>query len=107
MAYPCQIQHQSLPEDIDGISIIPTLLGNAAEQKHHQFLYREWDRGEPVGGERKRFRTPGSDRERRGVDRGESHRSQGPLETRAAPKLSGPRFRLQTDFSSPACQQFR
>ena len=49
MAYPCQIpcrfQHQSLPEDIDGKSIIPTLLGNAAEQKRHEYLYREWDRG--------------------------------------------------------------
>ena len=56
MAYPCQIpcqfQHQSLPEDIDGISIMSTLLGDVAEQKRHEYLYREWDRGGPVGSER-------------------------------------------------------
>ena len=34
-----------VPEDIDGVSIVPTLLGNAAEQKRHEYLYWEWDRG--------------------------------------------------------------
>jgi len=34
-----------VPEDIDGISLVPTLLGNVAEQRRHEYLYWEWDRG--------------------------------------------------------------
>ncbi|WP_209404375.1 arylsulfatase [Pseudozobellia sp. WGM2] len=30
------------PEDIDGISFLPTLLGNQSEQKNHQYLYWEF-----------------------------------------------------------------
>ena len=52
MAYPCRDLQQSLSKHIDGISIMSTLLGDVAEQKRHQFLYREWDRVGPVGGER-------------------------------------------------------
>lgn len=33
-----------VPEGIDGISIVPTLLGNSAEQQEHEYLYWEWDR---------------------------------------------------------------
>ena len=32
-----------VPEDVDGLSIAPTLLGNAAEQRRHDYLYWEWD----------------------------------------------------------------
>ena len=31
-----------LPEDVDGLSIVPTLMGRAEEQKKHEFLYWEW-----------------------------------------------------------------
>ena len=34
-----------LPEDIDGVSIVPTLLGKTGEQGSHEYLYWEWDRG--------------------------------------------------------------
>lgn len=32
-----------VPPDVDGLSIAPTLLGHADEQRHHDFLYWEWD----------------------------------------------------------------
>ncbi|MDT7829336.1 arylsulfatase [Pricia sp. S334] len=32
----------SVPDDTDGISLLPTLLGNDAEQKHHDYLYWEF-----------------------------------------------------------------
>ena len=36
-----------VPEDVDGLSIAPTLLGNADEQERHEFLYWEWDQRGP------------------------------------------------------------
>lgn len=32
-----------LPDDVDGLSIAPTLLGNSDRQGRHEFLYWEWD----------------------------------------------------------------
>ena len=32
-----------VPDDVDGLSIVPTLLGNAGEQERHEFIYWEWD----------------------------------------------------------------
>jgi arylsulfatase A-like enzyme len=37
-----EISGASAPEDIDGISFLPTLLGNEKEQKEHEFLYWEF-----------------------------------------------------------------
>jgi arylsulfatase A-like enzyme len=31
-----------VPSAIDGISVVPTLLGRAEEQKKHEYLYWEW-----------------------------------------------------------------
>ncbi len=33
-----------MPEAIDGLSIVPTLLGRPGEQKRHDFMYWEWSR---------------------------------------------------------------
>ena len=33
-----------VPRDIDGLSILPTLLGQADRQKRHEYLYWEWHR---------------------------------------------------------------
>ena len=32
-----------VPDDVDGLSIAPTLLGDSDEQARHEFLYWEWD----------------------------------------------------------------
>jgi len=32
-----------VPDDVDGLSIAPTLLGNSDGQRRHEFLYWEWD----------------------------------------------------------------
>jgi len=34
-----------VPSDVDGLSIVPTLLGDAEAQEKHDYLYWEWDRG--------------------------------------------------------------
>jgi len=34
-----------VPDDIDAVSIVPTLLGNATDEEQHEDLYRGWDRG--------------------------------------------------------------
>ena len=34
---------EHLPADIDGLSLVPTLLGRPEEQQRHKFLYWEWD----------------------------------------------------------------
>lgn len=36
------------PEDIDGISLLPTLLGRPRRQKEHEYLYWEYKRGQAV-----------------------------------------------------------
>ncbi len=36
------------PEDVDGISFLPTLLGQSAQQQQHEFLYWEFYRGLPA-----------------------------------------------------------
>jgi arylsulfatase A-like enzyme len=33
---------QYMPKDIDGLSIVPTLIGRPEKQKEHKFLYWEW-----------------------------------------------------------------
>ena len=33
-----------VPANVDGLSIVPTLTGNASRQKEHEFLYWEWTR---------------------------------------------------------------
>ncbi len=40
-----ELTGQPVPESTDGISFLPTLLGNSAEQKQHAFLYWEWPGG--------------------------------------------------------------
>ena len=32
-----------VPDDVDGLSIVPTLLGDADKQERHDYLYWEWD----------------------------------------------------------------
>lgn len=32
-----------VPDDVDGLSIVPTLLGDADSQQRHDYLYWEWD----------------------------------------------------------------
>ena len=32
-----------VPDDLDGLSIIPTLLGDPDRQERHDYLYWEWD----------------------------------------------------------------
>jgi|GEM_PF-22252 len=42
----CDITGTETPDHIDGISFLPTLLGNEAEQKQHEYLYWEfYERG--------------------------------------------------------------
>jgi len=36
------------PEDIDGISLLPILLGRPRQQKEHEYLYWEYKRGQAV-----------------------------------------------------------
>lgn len=38
----CDLTNQETPTNIDGISMLPTLLGNNAEQKQHDYLYWEF-----------------------------------------------------------------
>ncbi len=38
----CQLAGVTPPADIDGISLVPTLLGEPEKQKHHEFLYWEF-----------------------------------------------------------------
>ena len=38
----CQIAGADLPDDIDGISLVPTLLGKPTEQSQHEYLYWEF-----------------------------------------------------------------
>ena len=38
----CDIANVEKPEDIDGISYLPTLLGNEEQQKEHEYLYWEF-----------------------------------------------------------------
>ena len=43
----CELSGATTPNSIDGISIVPTLLGNSEEQGKHEFLYWEFS---PQGG---------------------------------------------------------
>lgn len=38
----CDIAEVAIPAKTDGISLLPTLLGNISQQKKHQYLYWEW-----------------------------------------------------------------
>ncbi|PWJ37977.1 arylsulfatase A-like enzyme [Sediminitomix flava] len=38
----CEITSQDVPSDVDGISFLPTLLGNSESQKKHNYLYWEF-----------------------------------------------------------------
>ena len=38
-----EVAQATVPENVDGLSILPTLLGNAAAQKIHDYLYWEID----------------------------------------------------------------
>ena len=38
----CEIAHATPPDSIDGISMLPTLLGNVGAQQMHDYLYWEW-----------------------------------------------------------------
>lgn len=38
----CELTKQPLPENIDGLSLLPTLLGKSHEQKKHRYLYWEF-----------------------------------------------------------------
>jgi len=38
----CELGGAKLPEDVDGISFLPTLLGESGRQKEHEFLYWEF-----------------------------------------------------------------
>ncbi|WP_117883715.1 arylsulfatase [Aureibaculum luteum] len=42
MATLSEITNQSKPESTDGISFLPTLLGEKSKQKHHEFLFWEF-----------------------------------------------------------------
>jgi len=42
MATLTDLTGQSTPESTDGISFLPTLLGNEENQKHHEFLFWEY-----------------------------------------------------------------
>ena len=44
----CELANQSVPKDIDGVSFLPTLLGNDEAQKQHEFLYWELKRQQSV-----------------------------------------------------------
>lgn len=49
----CELAGASVPDDIDGISYVPTLLGKAAEQNPHEYLYWEF----PARGGKQAVRT--------------------------------------------------
>lgn len=38
----CELLKLPIPKDVDGISILPTLLGKSAQQKKHDYLYFEY-----------------------------------------------------------------
>ncbi|GAF05111.1 arylsulfatase [Saccharicrinis fermentans] len=38
----CELVGISIPDHVDGMSLLPTLLGNDAQQKQHKYLYWEW-----------------------------------------------------------------
>jgi arylsulfatase len=38
----CDVVKTETPNDIDGLSLMPTLLGQTAEQKKHEYLYWEF-----------------------------------------------------------------
>ena len=38
----CELTGASTPDGLDGISIVPTLLGKASDQKQHDYLYWEF-----------------------------------------------------------------
>ncbi|MDG2358112.1 MAG: arylsulfatase, partial [Planctomycetaceae bacterium] len=38
----CELAKASTPDDIDGISYVPTLLGKTSDQKTHEYLYWEF-----------------------------------------------------------------
>ena len=38
----CELAGAELPTDIDGISYLPTLLGNKDQQRQHEYLYWEY-----------------------------------------------------------------
>lgn len=40
-----ELTHQPIPDEIDGISFLPTLLGQADRQKTHDYLYWEFHEG--------------------------------------------------------------
>ena len=41
----CELAGVEPPADIDGISLVPTLLGQPEKQRHHEFLYWEFHEG--------------------------------------------------------------
>ncbi|HWB96133.1 MAG TPA: arylsulfatase [Bryobacteraceae bacterium] len=38
----CELLHATPPSDLDGVSFLPTLLGNAGAQKQHEYFYWEF-----------------------------------------------------------------
>lgn len=38
----CDIADVNIPENVDGVSLLPTLLGEPNKQKQHKYLYWEW-----------------------------------------------------------------
>ncbi len=40
----CELGDAEIPDDIDGISFAPTLLGQKAKQKKHEYLFWRWSR---------------------------------------------------------------
>lgn len=38
----CELTEADIPEEVDGISFFPTLMGNTSEQAEHEFLYWEF-----------------------------------------------------------------
>lgn len=49
----CQLANADIPADIDGISYVPTLLGNDEQQKRHDYLYWASQEGATMIGVRK------------------------------------------------------
>ncbi|WP_202964421.1 arylsulfatase [Algibacter lectus] len=41
----CDLAGVSTPKNVDGISLLPTILGNKSQQKKHEYLFWEWQRG--------------------------------------------------------------
>jgi arylsulfatase A-like enzyme len=44
----CELADVKLPQDTDGISMLPMLLGNPKQQKQHKYLYWEWSNSKAV-----------------------------------------------------------